>query len=573
MHTQHPDGGERLRSQAEAQLPGRPTPPQLTPDEAAHLIQELQVHQIELRLQNESLRSTQAELVTARDRLAMLFNKTPIGYVILDENGLIQESNETFCQMTHCTATHLRDKAFATFLVEADRPTFLGRYRAFFQSPGQKRLEAVLIGGGRGETRSVSIEGTTIPSPEPSRSGHSLLVSLTDITSIRRLESQLLQSQKMEAVGQLAGGVAHDFNNILAAIILQLGMLRMNPDLNHETRRELEELVAEANRAAHLTRQLLMFSRRSVIQAKLINLSEVSMNLAQMLRRLLGESIRLELRLESPLPAVEADPGLMEQVIMNLCLNARDAMGAAGTLTVATELAQVPDAPTPDHPDRRPGEFVCLTVSDTGCGMDEATLKHAFEPFFTTKEIGKGTGLGLATVSGIVSQHKGWIEVTSSPGKGSSFRVFLPAIPRPMAAPAVPRAEIAETATRGYETILLVEDEPVVRQTFAKCLRSLGYRVLEAQTGLEALDVWAQNGKSIDLVLTDMAMPGGMTGLELVERLREHRTGLRAIISSGYSIEFQRHDLTVRSDILYLPKPFDPTALAAAVRKCLDLRA
>jgi PAS domain S-box-containing protein len=553
------------RSQAEALAGPRSDAAHAAGDPNPKLIHELQVHQIELQLQNEFLRAAQAELTTARDRLAMFFNKTPIGYVILDESGVILESNETFCQMVQSPASGLREKAFASFLAESQRATFLGRYRALFQQPANKHLESALIGP-KGELRSISIEGTVVPQADPTRSGHGLLLSISDITTLKRLESQLFQAQKMEAIGQLAGGVAHDFNNILAAILLQLGMIRMNPEVSSEIRKELEGIVHEANRAAHLTRQLLMFSRRSVIQAKRIDLADVIGNMVRMLRRLIGESIALDWRVKE-IPAVEADPGLIEQVVLNLCLNARDAMGTSGTLTLAVASVHFNAAAQQQYPERRTGDFVRLTVSDTGCGMDEATLKRAFEPFFTTKEVGKGTGLGLATVHGIVSQHKGWVEVASTPGCGSSFDVYLPAAHD---GPAPVRSQEEGTLARGHETILLVEDEPVVRNTFAKCLRFLGYQVIEAQTGTEAIEVWKERGDSVDLILSDMAMPGGMSGLDLVEHLRRERPGLRAVISSGYSTAFLRQDPSTRADIVFLAKPFEPAILAAAVRRSLD---
>lgn len=283
-----------------------------------------------------------------------------------------------------------------------------------------------------------------------------------DITERKRLEAQLRQAQKLEAIGQLAGGVAHDFNNILAATMMHLGLLQMNTHLDEETRQTLNDLEAEARRAAALTRQLLMFSRRSVLAVKPLDINAVVANLLKMLNRLIGEHIDLRFDGKAGLPLVEADAGMLEQVLMNLVVNARDALPKGGRIVISTALAGFDATDLAANPERRPGQFLCLAVSDTGCGMDAAIVKHIFEPFFTTKEAGKGTGLGLATVHGIVAQHKGWVELESEPGNGATFRVFLPALTE--AAEQVVPTRPVESLRRGRETILLVEDEAQVRQ-------------------------------------------------------------------------------------------------------------
>jgi two-component system, cell cycle sensor histidine kinase and response regulator CckA len=343
--------------------------------------------------------------------------------------------------------------------------------------------------------------------------------------------------------------------------------MQMKPDLDPGTRKTLEELEAEAGRAANLTRQLLLFSRRSVMQVKPATLNEVVANLLKMLRRLIGEHITVEWQPQPGLPLVEADLGMLEQVIMNLTINARDAMPRSGQLTLSTCAMELEEEDIKLHPDGRPGRFVCLSVADTGFGMDSNTLGRIFEPFFTTKEAGKGTGLGLATVYGIVAQHKGWIEVESEPGKGSTFHVYLPMMSETAKAEKV---AAREPVSRGNETILLVEDEQRVRQTIRQCLNTLGYRVLEARTANEALELWNRHGAQIDLLLTDMVMPDGMTGLELAEKLRAQRASLKVIISSGYSAEIVQQGHPAQSGVFYLPKPYVASALAAAVRKCLD---
>jgi hypothetical protein len=389
-----------------------------------------------------------------------------------------------------------------------------------------------------------------------------------DITERKQLESQLRQAQKLEAIGQLAGGVAHDFNNILAAIMMHLGLLQLNPALDEETRHALTDLDAQARRAASLTRQLLMFSRRSVLAVKPVDLNEVVANLLKMLRRLIGEHIDLRFDGKSALPLVEADAGMIDQVLMNLTVNARDAMPKGGRITISTTLADVDAAHTAENPNRRAGRFVCLAVSDTGCGMDAATLKRMFEPFFTTKDVGKGTGLGLATVHGIAAQHKGWVEVDSQVGVGSTFRVYLPVTtqaPEPAAQP--PQAG---PIRRGRETILLVEDDSQVRQVVGRSLRALGYRVHEAGNGQEAMALWQTHGAHLDLLLTDMVMPEGMTGLELTEQLQALKPGLQAIISSGYSTEIVHAGVPAKAGVVYLSKPYATKVLADVIRERLD---
>lgn len=386
-----------------------------------------------------------------------------------------------------------------------------------------------------------------------------------DITERKRLEAQLRQAQKLEAIGQLAGGVAHDFNNILAAIMMHLGLLQMNPDLDEETLSVLKDIDAEARRAAGLTRQLLMFSRRSVLSLKPLAVNDIVANLLKMLTRLIGEHISLRFDSGTGLPMVEADAGMIEQVIMNLVVNARDSMPKGGRITISTSLTQ------PNNERARDlggGEFLRLAVSDTGCGMDTATLKRMFEPFFTTKEVGKGTGLGLATVHGIVAQHKGWVEVSSELGVGTTFSVYLPVLKQPLGE--VAKATPEKLIPRGKETVLLVEDETSVRNLVGKMLRNLGYVVHEAGSGQEAMRVWQVYGHQVDLLFTDMVMPEGMTGLELTEQLQGMKPSLKAVISSGYSAEIVQAGVPSKKGVVYLPKPYDSAVLAQVVRECLD---
>ena len=392
-----------------------------------------------------------------------------------------------------------------------------------------------------------------------------------DVTEFQNLEAQLRHAQKLESVGQLAAGVAHDFNNILTVIQGYSECLLVRCKGQEGTAGPLNQVVAAAKRAAALTRQLLLFSRKQVMQPKVLDLNAVLQNLVKMLGRLVGEDIAVENEYEHDLPAVEADTGMLEQVVMNLAVNARDAMPKGGRLRITTSRAEFGEESVRQHPDARPGSFVCLTVADSGCGMDAKTLERIFEPFFTTKGVGKGTGLGLATVYGIVKQHEGWIEVSSAVGEGASFKIYFPAARK--AAPASGGASPAlEMVRGGWETILVVEDDPLLREMVREVLGDTEYRVLEAASGVEALRVWDEHNGKVDLLLTDMVMPDGMSGRDVAKQLKIRKPGLKTIYSSGYSAEILGGDFQL-SDSWFLPKPYNLVQLAQLVRQCLDAAA
>jgi signal transduction histidine kinase len=386
--------------------------------------------------------------------------------------------------------------------------------------------------------------------------------------ALAAFERGVREAQKLEAIGQLAGGVAHDFNNMLAAMMMSLDLLRDHANLDEDLRGILQEMSASAQRSAKLTRQLLMFSRRSVLEISVLDVNDVVANLLRMLGRLIGEHIELQFHRRKALPAVEADAGMLEQILMNLCVNARDAMPKGGRITITTEAVEVDELRANSNPDARPGQFVCLAVADTGCGMDSATLKRIFEPFFTTKEVGKGTGLGLATVYGIVAQHKGWVEVESQLGQGTTFRVFLPTSTKSL--DKTSQGSQPRILATGHETILLVEDDPNVRQMVAHTLKGLGYHVFTAAKGQQAMEVWQTRSQEVDLLFTDMVLPEGTTGLELAEKLRAEKPALKVIISSGYSSEVVQLAKATRTGIVYLPKPYEVSLLSTTVRDCLD---
>ena len=391
-----------------------------------------------------------------------------------------------------------------------------------------------------------------------------------DITDRLNLEAQLRQSQKMESIGQLAAGVAHDFNNMLTIIQGHSGILLAKPGVAQQVLDSVQAIYFASERAAGLTRQLLMFSRKNVIQLKPLDLRETVVTMSKMLNRLLGANISLEFNPPPNLPLIEADAGMLEQVIMNLAVNARDAMPKGGSLTISTNPVEISEAYVQTHPEARAGLFVCLRVSDAGCGMETAIMTRIFEPFFTTKEVGKGTGLGLATVYGIVKQHSGWIEVTSQVGHGTTFNVLLPATTQ-AAQVQRPDPGLIVQVPRGRETILLVEDEPVLRDLANLILKECGYHILEATTGVEAIDVWNRHPGEIDLLLTDMVMPEGMSGMELAQKLQATKADLKIIFASGYSMDDLDTDFLRKGNAVFLQKPYTHVTLSHAVRDCLDL--
>ena len=385
-----------------------------------------------------------------------------------------------------------------------------------------------------------------------------MIVAAHDVTDQKRLEEQLRLAQRMEAVGRLAGGVAHDFNNLLTVISGYTDLALRELDGSDPVRNFIVEVRKAGERASRLTRQLLAFSRRQILEPRVLDLNEVVAELSMMLRRLIGEDVELLLTLDPAIARVRADPGQIEQVIANLAVNARDAMPEGGTLTIETRRVE-----------RDGAECVLLAVTDTGVGMDEETRAHAFEPFFTTKEVGKGTGLGLATVYGIVVQSGGAIELEAKPGSGTAVRLYLPASRN--TGDLARRAQSEPATARGSETVLVVEDEPAVRRLAVEALRTHGYRVLEAAGAHEATALSESYGEPIDLMLTDVVMPT-VNGRELAERLTRERPDLKVVFMSGYTDDaIVRHGV-LEEGVSFIGKPFTPSDLARKIRETLDAR-
>jgi PAS domain S-box-containing protein len=388
-----------------------------------------------------------------------------------------------------------------------------------------------------------------------------------DISDRKLLEDQLRQSQKMEAIGQLAGGVAHDFNNLLTAIIGYSGLALQRIEDKSPLKPYIEEIKKAGDRAANLTRQLLAFGRKQILQPLPLNLNDVITDLNKMLRRLIGEDIRLSARLDLDLKKIKADPGQIEQVLMNLVVNARDAMPRGGKLTIETANIQIDEEYAGRHIGVNSGGYVMLAVSDNGTGMDHETEAKIFEPFFTTKEKGKGTGLGLSTVYGIVKQSGGNIWVYSEPGHGTTFKIYLPQVDDPIMT--VQAKTEDDSIPGGSETVLLVEDEDVVRGLAQRILEEAGYRVITANGGEEAVTWCANNAETIHLLLTDVVMPD-TSGKELAERLTSLRPQTKVLFMSGYTDEAIVHHGVLDSNVEFLQKPFTPRALSRKVRQVLD---
>lgn len=395
-----------------------------------------------------------------------------------------------------------------------------------------------------------------------------VLLMTEDISEHVNLEGQLRQSQKMDAIGQLAAGVAHDFNNLLTVIQGYTQLLLAMEQSNTISREALDKILAATQRAAGLTSQLLTFSRKQVAQPKAVDMNKVATNVAGLLRPIVGENIRLNIRPTTELPSVMADAGMMEQVLVNLAVNARDAMPKGGELIISTFTCDIDATYLQCRPQASPGQFVCLQVSDSGTGMDTQTMERIFEPFFTTKGVGKGTGLGLATVYGIVKQHHGWVEVASQVGVGTTFKVFIPAVQA--VSEQTSFKSNADNVRGGTETILVVEDEPALRELVTKVLRTYGYKVLEATHGKDAIRVWENTDVKPELLLTDMMMPEGMTGWDLACHIRNESPDMKVVYTSGYSPEIFGGEVKMDSNANFLPKPFHPRVLAKTVRQCLD---
>jgi two-component system cell cycle sensor histidine kinase/response regulator CckA len=508
-----------------------------------------------------------AALQLSEQRFQRFFEDAPVGIALLDEAARIVECNRTFHAIVGGSFERLRQRPLLELVSPSDRRDAEARLRAALDaSAGPSSFEVRLEGESREIVATLFVN--RFEQGEGKAAGH--IVHILDTTEQKRLEVQFAQSQKMQAVGQLAGGIAHDFNNLLTAMIGFCDLLLLRHRPGEQSFADIMQIKQNANRAANLVRQLLAFSRQQTLQPKVLNITDVLAELSHLLQRLIGENITLKMVHGRDLGLVRVDQGQLEQVIINLAVNARDAMTTGGQLTVRTSNISREQAVQEGHELMPAGNYVLVDVSDTGHGIPKEIIGRIFEPFFSTKEVGQGTGLGLSTVYGIVKQTGGFVFVESQPRKGARFKIYLPRHASEEETASRPVQGMARDARdlTGVGTVLLVEDEDAVRLFSARALRNKGYKVLEAASGESALDLIKSAKDPIDLLITDIVMPR-MDGPSLIKVVREERPAIKVICISGYAEDGFRKRLDARADIHFLPKPFSLNQLAGKVKEVM----
>jgi len=531
--------------------------------ENAMRFEEIQRRATELEGTVKQRKQAEEALRETNQTLQSLVQTSPLAIIALDVEGNVRSWNaaaERFFGWTEAEAVGRPNP-----IIQADKwDEFIDRLDITSKGGTFTNFETT---GVRKDESMTHVSLSSAPLIDGKGNIHGSVMVMADITERRQLEDQFRQAQKMEAVGRLAGGVAHDFNNLLTAIIgySQMSLARLHRE--DPMRRDLEEIERAGQRAAGLTSQLLAFSRRQVLQPQVLDLNALVADLGKMLHRLIGEDIELDFRLSPDLGFVRADRGQIDQIIMNLAVNSRDAMPEGGKLTIETANVELGESYANEHVDSRPGPHVMLAISDNGVGMDKQTLSRIFEPFFTTKEQGKGTGLGLSTVYGIVKQSGGQVGVYSEPGKGTTFKVYLTRIEG--AADHSAQRVLSSDSPKGTETILMVEDDPSVRKLARTILDNNGYNVLEAEGGDAALRLSKQHERPIELMLTDVVMPG-TSGRELAQSVAISRPEMKVLYMSGYTDDAIVHHGILDADTPFIQKPFTPDSLLRKVRDVLD---
>ncbi|MDB6055310.1 MAG: Histidine kinase [Verrucomicrobiales bacterium] len=511
------------------------------------------------KLAEQSLRDSES-------RFHSIWENSVDGMRLTDVQGIIVAVNKAYCLLVGLDRNELQGKPFTATYEEIDPEEMLQKYRQSFADQKIERVMERKVTFRKGKKVHLSVTHSFI---EASNRPTLLLALFRDITNQRLLEEQLRQAQKMESIGQLAGGIAHDFNNILTVIQGHASLLSSESIQNPEIAEAANEISEASRRAANLTRQLLTFSRRQIIQPKPLMINDVVRSIGKLLSRLLGEQITLQFQLGDCLPPIAADPGMMEQVLLNLAVNARDAMPNGGRLMIKSSRVQIGEQFVEKHPAALTGDFIRLSVSDNGCGIDQENIAKIFDPFFTTKEVGKGTGLGLATVYGIVQQHKGFILLSTKIGEGTEFDLYFPASAMPTESAVAVSRPVVEIR-KGLETIMVVEDEESLRSLVCHVLSRQNYSVIPAASGVEALRIWEARGLDIDLVLTDLVMPDGVSGFQLAEKLALKKPNIKVIYTSGYSPEIGNNESILVEGVNFLPKPYPPDLLIRTVRAILD---
>jgi PAS domain S-box-containing protein len=509
-------------------------------------------------------------LVEVRDRaenaLRMLIESLPMGLVIADENGKITDLNESSLRMFGYSREELLGQTVETLVPDRLRNSHRGHRAGYNKEPHARPM-------GQGmELLARRKDGTEFPvevSLGPLANQHGTLVSATivDITERKKIEQQLRLAQRMEAIGQLAGGIAHDFNNLLAVIMGSADIIVDVLPRGDPLGRKVELIRSAGSSAADLVRQLLAFSRQQMIQPVVLDVRKIIQRTQAMLERIIGEDIEFQVLMEDSVGSIKADPGQIEQVLLNLAANARDALPKGGRITIRASNVELDASDKKKHNPIVPGPYVMLSIEDTGCGMDLKTQARIFDPFFTTKEMGKGTGLGLATVYGIVKQTGGYIWVYSEVGHGTIFRVYLPRVGKAVQTAEREPSEIEDL--QGSETILLAEDSESLREMAEEYLKSIGYTVLSAVSGEKALQLAKDFEGPIHLLLTDVVMPE-MSGPELANQLASLRPGLMIIFTSGYTDDAIARQGILDPEVAFIQKPYRPKALAKKIRQVLN---
>ena len=570
-----PDHPRDLRARAEAERLRRAgdAPGQdgvLGPDATQHVIHDLQVHEIELEMQNDELRRAYDALDAARARYADLYDMAPIGYVTLGPGGIIREANLKAAAMLGVDRSGMVGQPLSAYITADDQDAYFLFRRAVFET-GRPQICDLRIRREQGAPFWARIEGATAIGPDGQPECRAVLSDVTRNIEAEaergRLQGQLLQAQKMESIGRLAGGVAHDFNNMLGAILGYAEMALNDVAPTDPLHADLVEIQKAAQRSADLTRQLLAFARKQVIAPRVFDLDDMVESLLKMLRRLIGEDVELTWLAGAGSWPVRMDPSQVDQVLANLCINARDAIAGVGKVTIATSRAVFTDADCAEQPGATAGEFVRLSVSDDGDGMDKEVLAHIFEPFFTTKQLGEGTGLGLATVYGIVKQNEGFVNVYSEPGLGTTFNIYLPRYVGPEEPP--PPIDAVTELSTGHEVVLLVEDEPTILRMVRRALTSLGYRVLAAATPGDAMRLATSHAGPIHVLLTDVVMPE-MNGRDLARRVMSLHPELSCVFMSGYTADVIANRGVLDEGVYFIQKPFSINALAAKMREAVN---
>lgn len=579
VEEENAEGKRTLRRKAEeraASTPGEEGKPGGA-DEMQQILHELQVHQIELEIQNEELRYTQESLLAAQARYFDLYDMAPVGYLTLNQQGIILETNLTGARLLGTARSLLRGQPFTHHILPEDQDIYYHFRRLLAKTDSPQQCE-VRLRHPAAEPTWVHINGVMrVEEPDETLA---LRITLSDITALKQAEEKLsdnerklAETQRLNMVGQLAGGIAHEFNNALAVILLRTEMTLLLVEPGGKAHRNLVDIHATAQQSANLVRQLLGFARKQIIKPIPLNLNEVITNIQPMLTDLLGAEIELIWRPDDSPWLVNMDPAQIEQVLVNLCINARDAITGKGKVIIAVAKATV----TEIDQALAPGEYITLTVTDSGQGIDKEVMAHIFEPFFTTKAIGKGVGLGLSMVQGIILQNRGKIEVFSQPGQGATFRIFLPRLvgahqPKQMEQPSASLEQPKAPFRQGERTVLLVEDSPLLLESVAEFLEYQGYTVLSAVTPKEALAYAEGFPGVIHLLLTDIVLPD-MNGPELAAIVLALRPQVQVLYTSGYSVEAVASRGVQISKSHFLQKPYTLADLAAKLSEILPVGA